>query len=166
MRPPVGAGFFHRPLHPADRIEIDPKLVRQMAARPDRRGLRVKRHAHPLAFEILRGADVGLRVDEDVAMTKDARGKYWQGDERTVATSHQADEFRGGKLRHVEFPSAHHAIKDLAAGRKRDGVEIDAFRDHLACANGLHPVVAAAGEGQAEARHRFSHSGCGGAPTD
>jgi len=91
VRPPVGAGFFHRPLHPADRIEIDPKLVRQMAARPDRRGLRVKRHAHPLAFEILRGADVGLRVDEDVAMTKDARGKYWQGDERTVATSHEAE---------------------------------------------------------------------------
>src|SRR4051794_17349199 len=75
MRLAMRATLFDRSLHPADGREINSKLVRQMPAQPERRGLRVKRQPDALAFKILGGANTRACIDEDVAVAEDARGK-------------------------------------------------------------------------------------------
>src|SRR5206468_7372695 len=54
VRLAVRAGLLDRSLDPADRGEIDSELMRQVAARPDRRRLSVERQADALASEVLR----------------------------------------------------------------------------------------------------------------
>jgi hypothetical protein len=93
VRPAVPARFLYGALHPSDGCEIHIELMHEMTARPDRRGLGIERQPDAPAFEILRRADAAPRIDEDVAVSKDARGKHRQRDERTIAAAHQADEF-------------------------------------------------------------------------
>jgi hypothetical protein len=88
VRPAVGAGFAHGALHPSDGCEIHIELMHEMTARPDRRGLGVERQPDTLAFEILRRADGAPAIDEDVAVSKHARGKHRQRDEWTIAAAH------------------------------------------------------------------------------
>ncbi len=115
-----------------DRVDIHAELMHQVAAQPDRSGLRVERQPDTPAFEILRRADAGALVDEDVAVPEDARREHRNGDERAVAAAHQADEFGTGKLRRIELLAAHHAVENLSAGGEHDDIEIDAFDLHLA----------------------------------
>src|SRR5262249_9462926 len=106
-----------------------------------------------LAFEILRRADAAPAIDEDVAVSKDARGKYRQCDEWTIAAAHQADEFGRRQLRHVELPPSHHAVENLASRRQRDAIEGEPRGDHIPLADRVHPIVTAAGKGQGKTRH-------------
>jgi hypothetical protein len=101
----------------------------------------------------LRRADAAPDIDEDVAVSKDARGKHWQRDEWTIAAAHQADEFGRRQLRHVEFPPAHHAVENLASRPQRDAVEGQPRGDHVPLADGVHPIVTATGKGQSKTRH-------------
>src|SRR5262249_59966037 len=91
------------------------EFMHEMPARPDRRGLGIERQSDALAFEILRRADAAPPIDEDVAVSKDARGKHRQRDEWTIAAAHQADEFGRRQLRHAEFLPSHHAVENLAS---------------------------------------------------
>ncbi len=127
MRLAVRAGVFHRALHPPNGVEIDAELMRQMSARPQRRGLGVERHADALAFQILGRADAGARIDENVAVPEHARREHRQRHERVVAGALQADEFGGRQLRHVEFLPADHAVEHVATGLEREAGEIDAL---------------------------------------
>src|SRR5215217_4027424 len=103
MRLAMRTGMFHSALHPADRAEIDAELMREMTARPDRRGLGIERNPNALAFEVLWGANARARVDENVAVTKDSCRKHRQRHERTIARSGQADEFGSRQLGDIEF---------------------------------------------------------------
>ena len=152
MRLAVRAGLLHGALDPPDGIEIHIELMRQETARPDRGGLGIERKPDALAFEILGRADAA-RIDEDVAVAKDARGKDRQRHERTVAAAHQADEFGRRKLGDVEFVPAHHAVENLAARPQRDAIEVDSLGNDIPFPNGFHPIVAAAGEAQGKAWH-------------
>jgi hypothetical protein len=127
--------------------------MHKMPARPDRRGLGVERQPDALAFEILRRADAAPGIDEDVAVSKDARGKHRQRDEWTTPAAHQADEFGRRQLRHVEFLPAHHAVENLASRFQRDAVEGQPRGDHVLLADRVHPIVTAAGKGQGKTRH-------------
>ena len=127
MRVAVAAAAFHRALHPADGVDIDAELMHQMAAQPDRGGLGVERQADTAAFQVLRRADAGARVDENVAVAEHARRKDRNGDERAIAAAGMADEFGRRKFRRVEFLAADHAVENLPARRKHDDVEVDAF---------------------------------------
>jgi hypothetical protein len=129
-------------------------MMRQVAAHPDGGGLGVERNADALALEVLRRADAATRVDEDVAVAKHARRKHRQRDERAIAAPRQADELGRRELGNVELLPAHHAVENLAARSERDAIELDPCGDHLALADGVRPVVAAAGEGQRETGHR------------
>jgi hypothetical protein len=124
-----------------------------MTARPDRRGLGIERQPDTLAFEILRRADAAPAIDEDVAVSKDARGKHRQCDEWTIAAAQQTDEFRRRQLRHVEFLPSHHAVENLASRRQRDAIEGEPRGDHIPLADRVHPIVTAAGKGQGKTRH-------------
>src|SRR4051812_16087754 len=95
MRLAVGPFPFDRPLHPADGGEIDTELMGEMAAHPDRRGLRVERQTDTLAFEIPGGTDACARVDENITMSEHTRRKYRQRHEPAIAAASEADEFRG-----------------------------------------------------------------------
>ena len=70
MRMAMAAASLDRPLHPMDRVDVDAELMHEMTANPDRCGLRIERQADAAALEILRRADAGTLVDEDVAMPK------------------------------------------------------------------------------------------------
>ena len=59
-------------------------------------------------------ADAAARIDEDIAIPKDARGKHRQRDEWTIAAAHQADEFGRRKLGDIEFAPADHPVEHLA----------------------------------------------------
>src|SRR5258705_1449690 len=147
------APLFDCALHPVDGREINAKLMRQMPAQPERRGLRVKRQSNALAFDILGGADAGARVDEDVAMAEDARWKHRQRHEPSIALPVEADELGRRKLRNIELAAADHAVEHVASGFERDAGQVNAFRPHDAFADRLHAIVAAAREGQLQTRH-------------
>ncbi|TMK06412.1 MAG: hypothetical protein E6G75_24800 [Alphaproteobacteria bacterium] len=127
--------------------------MHEMAAHPDRRGLGIERQPDALAFEILRRADAAAGIDEDVAVSKNARGKHRQRDEWTIAAAHQADEFGRRQFRHVEFLSTHHAVENLASRPQRDAIEGEPRGDHIPLADRVHPIVTAAGKGQGKTRH-------------
>src|SRR6266700_2876796 len=99
VRLSMRATLFDRALHPAHDRKINPKLMRQMPAQPERGSLRVKRQPDALAFEILGGADAGACVDEDVAVAEHARWKHRQRHEPAIALSVEADELGRGELR-------------------------------------------------------------------
>src|SRR3954466_3091482 len=145
--------MFHRALHPAYRTEIDAELVREMTARPDRRGLSIERKPNALGFKILGGANAGARVDENVAVAKYPGRKNRQRHEWTIARPGETDEFRRRQFGDVEFLSAHHAIEHVATGLERQASEIDALDRDIAFADRFQPIVAAGGEGQVEAGH-------------
>src|SRR6516164_4523751 len=104
----VGAAGFYRALYPANGGEIDAELMLQMAAQPDRGGLGVERQANPPAFEILRRADAGAAVDEDIAVAKHPRRKHRNGDEGARAPAGMRDEFGRRQLRGVELLATDH----------------------------------------------------------
>ncbi len=153
MRFAVAAGLLDRALHPSNGGEIDPELMLQVPARPDRGRLRIERQPDPASLEVLRGADAGARIDENVAVAEHPRGKDRNGHERAIAGAVQADVFGGRQLGDVEFPAPDHAVEDVAAGFERDAVEVDAFDRDVAVADGFHPVIAAAREGQRKTGH-------------
>src|SRR5882757_1375202 len=153
VRLAVRAALFDRALHPADGREINAKLMRQMPAQPERRGLRVKGQSNALAFDILGSADAGARVDENVAMAEDARRKYRQRHEPAIALTVEADELGRRQLRNIELAAADHAVEHVAAGFERDAGEVGALGPHDAFADRLHAIVAAAREGQWKTRH-------------
>src|SRR5262249_40977369 len=134
--------------HPPDGCEIYIEFMHEMAAHPDRRGLGIERQPDALAIEILGRTDAAARIDEDVAVSKDARGKHRQRDELTIAAAHQADEFGRRQL----LP-AHHAVENLASRPQRDAIEGEPCGDHIPLADGVHPIVTAAGKGQGKTRH-------------
>jgi hypothetical protein len=119
-------------------------MMLQVAAQPDRRCLGIERQADPAAFKVLRRADAGAAVDENVAVAEHPRRKHRNGDERAIAAAGVRDEFGRRKLRRVEFLAADHAIKDLPARGEHDHIEIDAFDLHLARAQRLDAIVFAA----------------------
>ena len=132
VRMAVAADGLDRALHPADFVDVDAELMHQVAAQPDRGGLRVERQADALALKVLRCADAGARVDEDIAVAEHARRKDRNGDELAFAVAGQADELGSGQLRGVEFLAADHAVENGAAGREDHHIEIDAFDRHFA----------------------------------
>src|SRR5262245_58894148 len=155
MWPAVRAGIFDGTLHPADGLKVNPELMDEVPAQPDRCGLRVERNTDPTTLQILGSANARAFVDEYVTMAEDTRRKYRQGDERAVAGAVEADEFGCGKFRDIEFPAAHHAVEDVAAGFERNAGEVDAGNPHRALAQSLHAIVATARKSQPQTRHRW-----------
>ena len=153
MRIAVAAAAFDRALHPMDGAQVDAELMLQVAAQPDRRGLGVERQADPAAFEVLRRADAGAPVDEDIAVAEHPRRKHRDGDERAIAAAGMRNEFGCRQLRRVEFLAADHAVENLPARREHDHVEIDAFDLHLARAQRLDAIVFAACVGELQGGH-------------
>ncbi len=152
------AALLDRSLDPSNGGQVDPELMLQVPARPDRGGLSVERQPDPPSFQIFRRAHARTRVDENIAVTEYARRKHRKRDERAVARTTEADIFGCRKLGDVELLASDHAVEDIAPGFERDAVEIDALDPDLSVADRFHPVVSAARERQCETGHG------GGAP--
>src|SRR3954453_18296541 len=76
VRLAVRTARLDRALQPADSTEVDAELMSEVPARPDGRGLGVERQTNAPALEVLRRTNAGGRVDEDVAVAENARGKH------------------------------------------------------------------------------------------
>jgi hypothetical protein len=126
--------------------KIDAEFVLQHAVDEDGGRHRVKRHADPLAFEILRRLDAGLAVDGDEAEPERDRGENRNGDEGTLLVGEALHEFRAGILGNVEFLAARHAVEDRPRLIDLDEVQIDAVGSHLAGIERQHPVIERASE--------------------
>ena len=84
---------FLRSLHPPLEIFwLDAELVFEDAARPQRGGLLVLRHADALALEILRLVDAAIGADPGAGMEKASRGEDWQADPVAVALGHRHEQ--------------------------------------------------------------------------
>src|SRR3954453_13024712 len=65
-------GGLDAAFHPADFREIDTIFLGEDATDPAGRALTVAERADPLAFEILRCADPGIAIDENVSVPEEA----------------------------------------------------------------------------------------------
>src|SRR5258705_7632314 len=81
------------PLHPPNGPDIDPELMHEVAAQPERCGLRIERQPDPASFKILGSANAGSFIDKNITMTKNTRWKHRQRYERAFARAMKADEF-------------------------------------------------------------------------
>jgi hypothetical protein len=109
--------------HPCDLSEIDPMLLLQDAARPHARGDGVAAiDPDPLAFEVLRRANGGARVDENGPMMKRAHQEH-RHRSHGFAVRPGADVGRDRHLADVELVPAHHAAERINKDRHFDEVE-------------------------------------------
>ncbi len=159
---PCRPGLVGRALQPVHAGEIDPVLVHQHAADPDRSRHGVERNADTLAGKVF-GAAYDVAVHGDEAVPEHARGKNRQRDERTGAGAHAADEFRRGEFGSVELQPARHTVEGLARVCDRNEIELDAGRPHFAGQKRHHAVIGGAGKRDGQGGHDGHsrwHGGC------
>jgi hypothetical protein len=137
----VRGGPLHPPFHV---LRSDAPLVLQRAARPQRRGLLILRHADALALE------VGGRLDAGVAP------HHRQPDEAVVAVRQRHHQRRHRHLADVEVAELELAPEDLRRMRRRDH-EVDAVDRDAAVDD--RPGARIGGEADAELQfRRHGHS--------
>src|SRR5438105_3108553 len=84
---------FLSSLHPPLEIFwLDAELVFEDAARPQRGGLLVLRHADTLALEVLRLVDAAIGAHPGAGMEEAPRGEDWQADPVAVALGHRHEQ--------------------------------------------------------------------------
>ena len=115
---------------PRHLAQFDAVLVLQDAAHPESRRHGVAAvDADPLAFEILRRADAGVRVVDDGAMMKRAHREDGNRGER-LAVGARAQVRRHRQLADVEVEVAHHSAKRVDDDRHVFELEVERARLH------------------------------------
>ena len=94
----VGAAL-HKPFNVT---RMHAKFMLQNAARPQRCGLLVLRHAHTLARQVLRAFNTAVGSDQNVGVKEQARGVNRQRHPTPVATSCGNEQRRQGHFRHIK----------------------------------------------------------------
>ena len=117
---------------PFDLAGMHAEFVLQDAARPDRPGLLIFRHADALAAQVGRRGDAGIVAHDDAGVEELAHGEDRDRHPAGIAARHRDDQRRHRHLGDVEFGEAqlppehlgrmHHGGDELDPLRRRRGL--------------------------------------------
>ena len=149
----AAVAFFRRTFHPVFHVlRHDAEFMLQHAARPQRRGLLILRHANPLALEVGGLFDAGFAADQDGGVVKSPRRENRHADEPVVASRRRDQEGRNRHLGRAEFGEAE--LPPEQFGRMQNGRnEVDAVRLHPAVED--RPGARVVGDADAELKIHF-----------